>query len=91
MAVHEGDPGTGDNRKWLGCDPGAWHHIKTVIDVNKKTCTQYANGVQKGTANYDVSGLWTGDDLVIFQTSGKRCADIWLDNLSVTYTASTTK
>ena len=91
LAVHEGDPGTGDNRKWLGCDPGAWHHIKTVIDVNKKTCTQYANGVQKGTANYDVSGLWTGDDLVIFQTSGKRCADIWLDNLSVTYTASTTK
>lgn len=91
LAVHEGDPGTDGNRKWLDCNPGTWHHIKTVIDVTNQTCTQYANGVQKGTANYDVSSLWTGDDLVIFQTSGKRCADIWVDNLSVTYTVGTTK
>ncbi len=91
LYVFEGSPGDGNSRKSTGCKAGYWHHIKTVIDVANKTCTQYANGVQKGTADYDVSTLWTGDDLVIFKTSGMRCADIWVDNLSVTYTVGTTK
>lgn len=66
------------------CPPDAWYHVKTVISMPEMTAVTYINGMQLA-APFDVSGLWTSDLLVSFQSSGFRSLDIWIDNLYVSY------
>lgn len=67
-----------------GAYQGYWHHIKQVFNNTSKTATTYVDG--KALApGYSLADKYQSNLNLNFVTSGRRTADIWIDNLSVTW------
>lgn len=78
--------GTANVNTSTGAKINRWHHIKQVFDKKSNTATTYVDGTAF-LPGYDLSNAGGYEDSLnlCFQTSARRAADIWIDNIQVTW------
>ena len=81
---------THDGSGIVNTDTGAtldrWHHIRQVFDRQANTATTYVDGVPY-CESYDLSNAGGYQEALnlCFSPSARRAADIWIDNLQITW------
>ena len=81
---------TNDGKANINTDTGAkinrWHHIRQVFDKKTNTATTYVDGTAY-MPDYDLTNAGGYQDALKlnFSTSSRRAADIWIDNLQLTW------